>query len=64
MILTDTEFEKLMEVKKIFVNKKIELTHKNCYKNYNIISQDKKNKFILDVDRRCRIELKKNKVTK
>lgn len=62
MLLTDIEFEKIMKVKKLFIDKKIELTHKNCYNIYNIISQDKKNKFILDVDRRNRIELKKMKL--
>ncbi len=42
MLLTDIEFEKIMKVKKLFIDKKIELTHKNCYNIYNIISQDKK----------------------
>jgi len=62
MSITDAEFQKLMKIKKLFIDKKIELVHHNCNKSYNIISEDSKTKFILNVDRRSKIELKKMKL--
>lgn len=62
--MTDKEFEELLNLRKIFERKDEKLPLKNEFGIYDIKSIHNNVKFILDIDRRGRIELSKAKVQK
>ncbi|WP_302826184.1 DUF6978 family protein [Anaerofustis stercorihominis] len=62
--ITNEEFKKLFNMNKYFVNKKNILPSINEEKKYDIISENRKDKFILDTSRKGTYSLHKVKLQK
>ena len=60
--MTDLEFMDLMNMQKLFVEKNCQLPNNGDTKIFDLISNDANEKFLLDVDRKGRIELSKFKL--
>lgn len=57
-ILTDAQFEELMNLNKYFTQKNIQLPTVGENKSFDLAARETEDKFFLDADRRGRIELK------
>lgn len=60
--MTNSDFDKLMALTKIFVKDNIDLPRNGEFETYDLESRESRDKFYLDVDRRGRIEPSKFKL--
>ena len=60
--MTNSEYDKLMALTKVFVKENINLPRNGEFETYDLESRESRDKFYLDIDRRGRIELSKFKL--
>lgn len=60
--MTNSEYDKLMALTKVFVKENINLPRNGEFATYDLESRESRDKFYLDIDRRGRIELSKFKL--